>query len=150
MTSAITNTFRSLLLDQLKEDIDGTSENYYIGLARADLITNPTIENSIYAQNQVRHSLQAVKALNNASHVIKNVTWSSGFAYESYNDALPAQENFYVINSSREVFICIEQGKNAEGIVQQSVNQPFASHERSVVNGGGLASNGKTFITFPS
>ena len=146
MTSAITNTFRSLLLDQLKEDIDGNSENYYIGLARADLITNPTIENSVYAQNQVRHSLQAVKALNNASHVIKNVTWSTGFAYEAYNDAISAQENFYVINSSKEVFLCIEQGKNAEGIVQNSVNEPFASHERSVENGGGLASDGKTFI----
>ena len=146
MTSAITNTFRSLLLDQLKEDIDGNSENYYIGLARADLITNPTIENSVYAQNQVRHSLQAVKALNNASHVIKNVTWSTGFAYEAYNDAISAQENFYVINSSKEVFLCIEQGKNAEGVVQNCVNEPFASHERSVENGGGLASDGKTFI----
>lgn len=146
MTSAITNQFRSLLLDQLKEDIDGNTENYYIGIARADLITIPTINNSTYAQNQTRHSLQAVKSLTNVSHVIKTVNWSSGYAYNAYSDALPNQENFYVINSSREVFICIEQGKNTEGVVQQSVNEPFKTHARSVANGGGLASDGKTFV----
>ena len=145
MTSAITNQFRSLLLDQLKEDIDGSTENYYIGLARADLITNPTINNSVYAQNQVRDSLQSVKALNNASHVVKTTPWSTGFSYEAYSDALPAQENFYIINSAREVFICVEQGKNSEGIVQNSVNEPFTTFARSVENGGGLASDGKTF-----
>ena len=145
MTSAITNQFRSLLLDQLKEDIDGSTENYYIGLARADLITNPTINNSVFAQNQVRDSLQSVKALNNASHVVKTVTWSTGFAYEAYSDALPAQENFYVINSLREVFICVEQGKNTEGVVQNSVNEPVTTHARAVADGGGTAADGKTF-----
>ena len=41
MSSAITNKFRSLLLDLLKGDLDSSSPNYYIGLARADAFTAP-------------------------------------------------------------------------------------------------------------
>jgi len=118
MTSAVTNSFQRLLGDFLKADIDSDRPGYYLGLARAESFTEPTSLSSESFQRQARHTLQSVKTINSVSYVIPTVTWSSGEVYEQYRDDNHAQTNFYVINSSREVFLCIEQAKingNAQG-----------------------------------
>jgi len=124
MSSAITNKFRGLLLDLLKGDLDSSSPNYYIGLARADAFTAPDPINSPYAQSQIRHSLQAVKTVSNSSFVIPTVNWENGTIYEAYDDADPDQTNFYVMDNLNQVFICIEQGKTDDGIAQPSTIEP--------------------------
>ena len=47
--------------------------------------------------------------------------------YEAYDNNNPYQTNFYVINSSREVFLCIQQGKNADGSAKNSFVEPTST-----------------------
>ena len=80
------------------------------------MLSTPLNSGSMYDQSKFRHTLQSVKVLSNASYVVPTVTWVSEDApYEAYDNNNPYQTNFYVINSSREVFLCIQQGKNADG-----------------------------------
>ncbi len=133
MTSTVTNSFKRIFLDELLD----SSENFYIGLSRSDAFVAPSNIASTKFQNETRHGLVAVKVLSGISYVIPTVTWSSGNVYNQYSNENDSQTEFYVINSSREVFLCIEQGKIA-GVVQNSTVEPTSS----------LAGNqAKTFAT---
>lgn len=132
MTASVTNDFRNHLLTLFKADVDSDGIPYHIGIARSAPVTSNdgiTQENSgsIYNQERVRHTLQSVKVLSNNSFVIPTVTWVNGQEYEAYDNLNPFQTNFYVINSNREVFLCIEQGKLDDGTVQGAFAEPSAS-----------------------
>lgn len=138
MTSAVTNDFRHLLIDLLKSDIDNGASQYYIGLARAQSFDVPADITSLHFQSHVRHTLQSVKTMSNASFVIPTVTWQSGTIYNAYDDNDFDQTNFYVVNSSRELFLCVEKPVNASGIDVASTIEPTST----------LANNtAKTFST---
>jgi hypothetical protein len=126
MTSAVTNSLNRLLFDLLKEDIDSESPGYYVGLTRSETFTDPASISSPRFQAQARHSLQSVKRIAGSSFVVPNVTWASGEIYNQYVDDNPNQINFYVMNSLREVFVCVEQAK-INGIAQESTVEPIAS-----------------------
>ena len=128
MTSAVTNNLRKYFLDQLKSSVQG-ADNYYVGFARSQDFTPATDISSRAEQLKLRNSLQSVKVLSNVSYVIPTVTWTSGTIYQAYDDINSSQTNFYVLNSSNEVYICIEQGDSS------SIVEPTTS------------ANGKTFKT---
>lgn len=134
MTSAVTNNLRKELLDQFKSNVEGV-DNYYVGFSRSDDFTPETDISSNSEQSKLRNSLQSVKILSNASFVVPTVTWTSGNIYEAYDDNNSAQTNFYVVNSVDEVYICIEQGKDAFNAVANSIVEPSG------------ALNGNTFKT---
>lgn len=132
MTAAVTNSLREYLLALFKSDIDSDGVPYHIGIARSEPITDAdaiTTSNvgSIYNQEKFRHTLQSVKVLSNVSHVIPTVTWTSDATYEAYDNNNPFQTNFYVINSLREVFLCVEQGKLSSGAAVPVFDEPLAS-----------------------
>lgn len=111
MSAAVSNDLRKLLLDQFLSDVssgDSASGKYYVGIARDEDFTEDANVSSRAEQFKFRNSLQAVKVLSNASFVIPTVTWESNATYEAYDEKDPNQTNFYVINSSNEVFICID------------------------------------------
>lgn len=126
MTSAVTNSLSRLLFDLLKADIDSDAPGYYIGLSRSEAFTDPASISSPRFQAQSRHTLQSVKKIAGCSYVVPNVTWASGEIYNQYEDDNPSQTNFYVMNSLREVFVCVEQAK-INGISQQSTVEPIAN-----------------------
>ena len=128
MTASVTNSFREHLLTLLKSDIDSDGVPYHIGIAQPDSdASTPLNSGSMYDQSKFRHTLQSVKVLSNVSYVVPTVTWQSEVQYEAYDNNNPIQTNFYVINSAREVFLCIEQGKNADGSAGNSFIEPTST-----------------------
>jgi len=128
MTASVTNSFREHLLTLLKSDIDSDGVPYHIGIAQPDSdASTPLNSGSMYDQSKFRHTLQSVKVLSNVSYVVPTVTWQSEVPYEAYDNNDPFQTNFYVINSSREVFLCIQQGKNADGSAKNSFVEPTST-----------------------
>ena len=123
MTSAVTNNLRKDLLDYLKSSVDG-ADNYYVGFAKSDDFTPATDISSRAEQLRLRNALQSVKVLSNVSFVVPTSTWTSGSIYEAYDDVNSTQSNFYVVNSSDQVFICIEQGKNSSHQAVSSIVEP--------------------------
>ena len=111
MSASVTNDLRTLLLDQLRSDVesgDAASSRYYVAISRSkDFIPETNID-SRSEQFKFRNAMQAVKVLSKASFVIPTVTWQTNDVYEPYNSTDPDQTRFYVINSSNEVFICID------------------------------------------
>jgi hypothetical protein len=129
MASLVTQSTREVLATALKTDVDGSG--FYIGLARAETFTAGSNPSSLNEQRKIRHTLQSIKTVTGVSHVVPLVSWSSG-AFNAYDDDLPSQTNYYVINSANEVFICLEQGKNPDGIVQNSTVEPTLSLQSAV------------------
>lgn len=129
MPASATNSMREHLLTLFKADVDSSSPPYHIGIARSDPITDAdgiteAIVGSKFNQDKFRHTLQSVKIMSNASYVISVVNWESGQIYEPYDNNDPFQTNFYVINSAREVFLCLEQGRLDDGSIQPAFTEP--------------------------
>ncbi len=108
MTSVVTNDFRTLLFNQLIQDVEGGDATYYVGISRAESYTPDANADSRAEQLKFRNALQAVKVLSNASFVIPTVEWQNNDIYNAYTDQDPNQTNFYVVNSVNEVFVCVE------------------------------------------
>ena len=108
MTSVVTNDLRTLLFNQMIQDVEGDSATYYVGISRAESYTPDANADSRAEQFKFRNGLQAVKVLSNVSFVVPTVEWENNGIYNSYTDKNPNQTNFYVVNSTNEVFICIE------------------------------------------
>lgn len=120
MTSVVSNDLRTFLLDQFKSDVDNGS-NYYVGISRATDFTASSNIGSRAEQLNLRNSLQAVKVLSNVSFVVPTVEWTNNVVYSAYNDSDPNQTNFYVTNSNKEVFICIESPNTGSTIEPTSI-----------------------------
>lgn len=126
MASLVTQSGKELLVGSLREDIDSdfrTVSGYYIGLARSRTFTSGSNPSSLNEQRKIRETLQSVKTVNGVSHVVPLVAWSST-TFNAYDDDLPSQTNYYVTNSSNEVFLVVEQAKSAAGIAQASTIEP--------------------------
>lgn len=120
MTSVVSNDLRTFLLDQFKSDVDNGS-NYYVGISRATDFTASSNIGSRAEQIKFRNELQAVKVLSNVSFVVPTVEWKSGEEYSAYNDSDPNQTNFYVMNSDKEVFICVQSPNTASTVEPTSI-----------------------------
>jgi hypothetical protein len=127
MSSSITNNFKQQLLRDFKADIDSSGNTYYIALARSESLVEPSIISSEAFAAKLRHRIQSVKVASNNSFVVPNVPWVGSTTYNAYDDNLPDQENFYVVNSSNEVFICVEQGTDEVGTPVPSTLEPTAA-----------------------
>lgn len=137
MTAAVTNSLRNVLLDLLKSDV-GTTK-YYVGLSRARPFQAPSDVSTRQFQLVTRQELQSVKVVSNSSFVIPTVNWASGSIYNTYSDSKPNQTQFYVTNSSNEVFLVVKQPKNDE------TGQPVASTvEPTATLAGNKATSFKT------
>lgn len=109
MASAVTNEFRNILLDLFKGDFDSAGTKYYVAIGRSDEYTAAT--SNVHGRSEqfdFRNTIQSVKVASNISFVVPTVEWASATTYSAYDDKLPNQTNFYVLNSSNEVFICVE------------------------------------------
>ena len=137
MSSFITTDLKSLVLDLYRQDIDGDGR-YYVALSGAD-----SADGGYFGQNQARNEMNIVKIISDKSFVVPNVTWTSGRTYNAYDDNLPNQENFYVINSVNEVYLCIEQAKDNAGTAQPSTVEPTGT----IVDADPFGSRQNTFYT---
>ena len=126
----ITNRIKKQVIKSIQTDIADSDNNYFIGIGRSedwnDSDIAPTILNSQRDDRNFRLGLQSVKNVIDHTFVVPRYNWSSGAIYSAYDDAqvgYPAQ-SYYVINDNNQVYICLQQAKNASGQAQVSTVQP--------------------------
>lgn len=126
----VTNRIKKQVIESIKTDIADSDNNYFIGIGRSedwnDSDIAPTVLNSAREERNFRLGLQSVKNINDYSFVVPRYNWSSGAIYSAYDDTqvgYPAQ-SYYVMNDNNQVYMCIQQGKNASGQAQVSTVQP--------------------------
>lgn len=132
MTAVITEAFRKNIADLLyNEIISSTDSNeYYIGVGKADYHGDsdvvPTTYRTLYEERLARGNLQSIKKVESTSFVIPRYNWAQGAIYSAFSDAaqgIPAN-TYYVMTEYNEVYICLQQGKNALGQPVASTVQP--------------------------
>lgn len=127
-TAIVTDTTRKNLALLLLNSANDS--NHYIGIGKSDVYdstdTTATPLRSIDQEHDLRSNLQSVKKVQAQSLVVRRYNWSSGQVYSPYSDTqvgLPTNP-YYILNDEQEVFICLQQAKNAAGIGQASIVKP--------------------------
>lgn len=132
MPAIVTETFRKKLAQDLLTEINDNADSneYYIGIGKSDAYNaTDTIINPIRCfreEREARNNLQSVKKVTNASFVIPRYNWASGTIYTGFNDAvagIPAN-TYYVLTEDNQVYICLQQSKNAAGQANVSTVKP--------------------------
>lgn len=132
MTAIATDSLtQKLAADFLEEVNDGNDSNeYYIGIGKSDTYNElDTLVNPVRTrreEREFRNNLQSVKKVEAASFVVPRYNWTSGSIYSGYNDAAVGipQNSYYVLTEDNEVYICIQQGRNANGVANTSTVKP--------------------------
>lgn len=123
MTSSTTSRFNEVFLDKFKDDLVSDSADYHVFLSRGEELTELPINTSGgYFQSQARHRMSAIKTLANSSFVIPRVNWTNATQYPAYDNNV--EDNYHVMNSVNEVFICVEQGQQPDGTPRVSTEEP--------------------------
>jgi hypothetical protein len=160
MTAKVTNSLKQTLGKLLETSVDSdATELYYMALGRSlswDPSDTPPVigdsdVNSLAFQRKVRHGLQSYKVVSGSNMIVDKVNWTNSIYY-AYDDAETNQTtNHYVVNSAGQVFLCLEQGKDASGNAVSSDIEPSASlryyHEAARPNGIGNNNGNFSFRT---
>ena len=150
MTSAVTTSFKELLLSEFKQSIDSATTNYYVGISRSESFAEGIDINSPYKQAQFRHALQAVKRASANSYVVPMITWASASDPNNLTNGVIDEydngpdTNYYVLNSLDEVFICVQTGREVDGALKPSIVEPTEAQATAYLP---AYSKGRTFKT---
>ena len=126
----VTDTFKKFVGGLIKTDFDSADTLYFIGIGRSqiwndsDVTTNPT--NRPATERDFRQNLQAIRQINDLSFVVPRVNWISGTIYNVYDDNVTGYPtpNYYVLNQSNDVYVCIQQGRTVTGAAAPSSVEP--------------------------
>ena len=126
----LTTKQKKLAIEQLIADFDSSANEYYIGIGKSedwnDSDVAPTTLSTLYEEEAFRDGLQSVKQVVDRTFVVPRYNWSSGAIYSAYDDkqvGYPTQ-TYYVMNDNNQVYICLQQSKDATGASQPSTVQP--------------------------
>jgi len=130
MAAIVTDKIKKLFLEDLFSDFDSSSTRYYAGIGRSEIwnSTDATVtpQNRERDERDARMNLQSIKNITDKSFAVPRYNWSSGTQYSAYDDnhvGYPLQP-FYVMNSNQEIYVCLQQGKDATGTPVNSTEQP--------------------------
>ncbi len=147
MVATITAAMKRRFMDEFKNDADSSgsvgSVQYYVGIGRSEdwnaIDSAPTPVNTEREERNFRHSLQSVKLASNYSFVIPRVNWTAGIEYQAYNDATEGHPTipYYVVTENNAVYICLRQGKKANGDAEVSSVQPTGSSTKGLATSDG-------------
>lgn len=130
MVAILTDNLKRQLIDDLVADFNDSASYYFIGLGRSevwndsDIATTPT--NNVVGVRGFQNSLQGVKQVTDISYVVPRVNWSAGTIYSAWDDnqvGYPTN-GYYVVTGSNDVYICLQQARNAQGVVTTSTVEP--------------------------
>jgi hypothetical protein len=132
MPAIVTETFRKKLAQDLLTEINNAADSneYYIGIGKSDAYNaTDTTVNPIRCyreEREARNNLQSVKKVINASFVIPRYNWTSGTVYSGFDDAVAGipTNTYYVLTEDNQVYICLQQSKNATGQANVSTVKP--------------------------
>jgi len=137
MAAIITDKLRKQVADLLLTEIlNGSDSNeYYVGIGKSDQYDDSdnivTPLRSLREERIARSNLQSVKQVTTqgASFVIPRYNWASGSIYSGFNDNAAGYPSnaYYVLTETNEVYICLQQGRNALGVAVVSTVQPSYS-----------------------
>lgn len=134
MPAIVTDALRRQIAQDFFDQFTGDTRKYYIGIGRSEQWdssdTVPTPTNTPTTVEAFRNSLQSVKKVEASSLVVPRNNWSSGAIYSQYDDqqgGYPTQP-YYVMNENRQVYVCLETGRDATGAAVPSTVQPTHSN----------------------
>ena len=133
MVAIITDRFKKQILNDLFTDVNDSSDTYYIAIGRSqdwnatDVAPIPT--NTAKTERDFRNNMQAMKNAEDVSYVIPRYNWSSGTIYSGYDDHVQGYptNSYFVMNDELAVFICLQQGRDAQGTAVASTVKPSGS-----------------------
>lgn len=126
----VTDTFKKFVGDLIKTDFDSTGTLYFIGIGRSQVWNDSDIAattlNRLSTERDFRQNLQAVRQINDMSFVVPRVNWTSGSIYNAFDDNVVGYPtpNYYVLNQSNDVYVCIQQGRTVAGAAAPSTVEP--------------------------
>jgi hypothetical protein len=132
MVAIATNSLKQKFADLLfKEVIDTTDNNeIYIGIGKADAYDSSdtviTPLQTLEEEREARSNLQSVKKVTGTSFVIPRNNWTSGTIYAAWRDdtiGYPSNA-YYTLTEDQEIYICLQQGKDATGTANPSIVKP--------------------------
>ena len=130
MSAIITDPFKKQLIQNVLDEVSNLTNRYYIGIGKNDQWnvdeTVPTPTDTPKSIRDARTSLQSVKAVAAASYVVPRRTWSQGAIYDAYDDifATYPTNSYYVLTEDNQVYICLQQSKDANGNANVSTVKP--------------------------
>lgn len=131
MTAIITDELKNKIIDDLYADIDSSGNHYYVGFAKTTpwgVVDNAAApENGINYINGVRDNLQSVKKVVDFSRVAQRYNWSSGGIYSPYSNKQSETNPQYVVTDENKVYVCVQQGRDANGAAIISSVKPTAT-----------------------
>lgn len=143
MAAIITDIFKNQLVDTLQTEFnDSASNNYYIAIGYSEQFDSadntPALRNSEREIRQFRYRMQSMKTVLDASLVVPRYNWTSGTTYYPYNDnavSVSDTNRYYVISDENRVYVCIKQGKDANGNAVTSTDQPTGTSPTDLYTG---------------
>ena len=130
MPAIVTDALRRQIAQDFFDQFTNDTRKYYIGVGRSEQWdssdTVPTPTNTPTTVEAFRNSLQSVKKVEATSLVVPRNNWSSGRIYSQYDDqqgGYPTQP-YYIMNESRQVYVCLETGRDNTGAAVPSTEQP--------------------------
>lgn len=131
----ITNRIKKQVIDSIQNDVDSADNNYYVVVGRSedwnDSDVAPDAYNTGREERNFRLGIQSAKNITDFRMVVPRYNWASGGIYSAYDDAqvgYPTQP-YYVMNDNNQVYLCIQQAKNAAGNALTSTTQPTGNTE---------------------
>lgn len=144
MSAIITDPFKKQLTQTVFDESRLDSARYYIGIGKSEPYdsaeTVPTPTDTPRTIRNIRAGLQSIKAATDLSYVIPRYNWSSGAFYNAYDDnltSIPATNSYYVLTDENQVYICLQQGKNAAGVAVTSTVKPTGTTTKPFSTGDG-------------
>lgn len=145
MTAIITERLRRTLSQNIYNDIDSSANEYYIAIGKSeqwqtgsDTVRTPEVTER--EERLFRYSIQAVgKVGTDFKFAVPKYNWITNTVYSGYNDNIAAHPttSYYVITSDRNVYVCLKQGKNANGEAVVSNQKPVHTGKTPVTMADG-------------
>lgn len=133
MVAIITDTFKRQILDNIYDNVVDSNNTYYIGIGRSEAWnatdTPPIPNNSAKDIRDFRLSMQSLKNAEDVEYVIPRYNWTSGTIYSGYDDNITGYPTnaYYVFTNENAVYMCVQQGRDANGNAAASTIQPFGT-----------------------
>jgi len=133
MVAIITDRFKKQILNDLFTDVTDSSDTYYIAIGRSQdwnaTDAAPTPTNTAKTERDFRVNMQAMKKGEDVSYVVPRYNWSSGTIYSGFDDHVEGYPTnaFYVMTDELAVFLCLQQGRDAQGNAVASTIKPSGS-----------------------
>ena len=131
MSAIITDPFKKQFMQNIFDEVENLTGRYYIGIGKNDqwnsteTVPTPIINDGTI--RSLRHGLQSVKSTTDISYVVPRYNWSSGSLYQGYDDtftSIPDINPYAVLTEDNQVYICLQQAKNSNGVATTSTVKP--------------------------